>query len=300
MFTNKPMIRLSLLIGLLALLPNSVSAQMNTDHKEVKRRKIKTATALKTEYGDTLLTRFTYDSKGRLTGWYNQDGIMITYSCYDERGNKTCAVEILPSDTASLPVHADTASKEITRYVPGSGRVSYRLNVEYNGSAAEHMEIQSGDTVSYYLFPHGAPVLDGMLITTKIDSLKRTYAECFYSIVYRDSSYSLHCDTVFEHCNVIVYDKHGNPVQESYADIPPGAKPVNGKLYTPIGKPGTTLIVFANITYEYALDGSLKSSFRRGPYRNSQEEKQRYFPKAPFNSLQEIESRGSVTYTYYN
>lgn len=287
------------------------NAQYNSDWREVKRKKIKTAMAYNlNDNGDTTFWKYSYDRNGRLVQkeLYSWD---YTYhsATYDVNGNRTSSVGIRSHQvTATIPeltrdlrvretVTLDTVEYDLWKYDLRNNELEFTCTMKYlNGNRwATYAQCISPDTImDYYVLPSGKLKTGEMTVRYKVDSIENGYAWVHY-LIHED-------DTTCTHIQVIVLDDHNNNIREYYvsSDSLIG-KSQNGRMYHPLQDSSLRLVYFYSYVHEYSWTGRLKRS-RQVSHAFENEDIVTVYPRHErnrFNSLEDIKRFGTVVYEYY-
>lgn len=292
----------------------NVYGQLNNDFKEIARKKIELVMSYHLDVdGDTVFIKYFYDAEGRISkieeGCWNEG---LTISSYDSRGNELSYLN-LHSRINMDSVHSrelaekyrkriqyDTIEKRVTSYFPGTNDISYMLNVGFKEGVCVGGSLMTtrGDTTFFYdaLQPYQYALTE-FRIKQRVDSIKNGWGTTSYKVENRDTSYY--------GCEVKVFDKHQSLIRHYW--VVPLNKPtiihkVNGKLYTPLGEPGTELKLYQSYQNKYRRNGTLAESTFFDHEKNTSEKYKYPDEKANrFYSLASLKANNrTLIYKYYN
>lgn len=297
----------------------SLVAQYNSDCLDVKRKKIKTATAYSfDEWGDSMFYRCTYDMDGRVikTSYYGKNRGEFTYY-YSPSGRIIgftdvfiSAVEIALPNPTGKSIRFDTGSVTIERFNELTGKLEYYLNLNYDNNgkrSAGSMTKVNGDTTCYYFIHHDEFSLQEFTIRSKIDTLKRGYYETYYHLRCDAPEHQGEPDTSSWAC-VYILDRRGWPVKYytvwSPEELPRYIGQSDGHLYSPIEDTLSYLQLAHSSKNVYRKDGSLEYTIQTNP--RTKETQRIEPPQSPFQwpihpieSLKVVEEYGPTTFEYY-
>lgn len=292
-----------------------LGAQHNSDCREVRKKKIKTATATRIDPGKTWTRSYTYDKKGRIIIEMYSDS-EFEGKTYRERRYSPSG--ILLSDywlsyggwlkyiNGNHYLIYDTSSIHIRIYDEKTSGLIYELERDYHSGATGWLFEIKSDTTYYYRIENGIYRIHNIFIRQTVDSIRNGYAETEYFFHNRNFNDPNSPIDTSVYSRVIVLDRKGQDLR--YYDLLPkkldsgNVRNIDGTWYSQVSDSNCYLKLYYTYKNEYRLNGSLKryTSFDHLKDTVTVHEFPPRSKEPGIQSLEEIKKHGTVVYQYYD
>lgn len=289
-------------------------AQYNSDHKEVRKKKIKTATANLTDLGKTFSWSYTYDNKGRMIVEMYSDSEYESKTYMERRYSPSgrliseyrLSYHGWPKFIDGNYYHTyDTSSILLKKFDEKSGELIYELRRKYYTEGKGWLFEIRGDSTYYYQIENGIYRIHSIRLKQEVDTIKRGYAKIEYSFQNRNHKDPNSPIDTSVYSRVIVLDRKGEDIRDYHLlpnKIDSGiVRKADGTWYSQVSDSSCHLKLYYTYKNEYRLNGDLKR-FTRFDHLKDTVTVHEFHPRSKepgIQSLEEIKKHGTVIYEYY-